>query len=113
MSAAGCAPAASARAAPANPMRGEVAVAGFVVRPSFAALVAAEGELGSLFALVERAGEGRLTLGESAALLWHCRAAAADEAVTRAAFAEALAQAGLAAVARAVRVVMQQVVQGG
>ena len=110
MNAAGCAPAASA--APANPMRGEVAVAGFAVRPSFAALVAAEGELGSLFALVERAGEGRLTLGESTALLWHCRAAA-DEAVTRTAFAEAVTSAGLAAVARAVRIVLHQVLEGG
>ncbi len=48
----------------ANPVRGEAAirVAGemLVLRPSFAALVAAEQELGPLFALVERAAAGRL-----------------------------------------------------
>ncbi|MDG6719277.1 GTA-gp10 family protein, partial [Staphylococcus aureus] len=62
--------------APANPMRGEAALrvggSELVVRPSFQALVAAEGELGPLFELVERAGEGKLSLGEAAALIWHC-----------------------------------------
>ena len=51
-----------------NPVRGEAAlrVGGetLVLRPSFAALVAAEEELGPLFALVERAAEGRLRLAE-------------------------------------------------
>ena len=61
----------------ANPTRGEAAVrvAGemLVLRPSFAALVAAEAEIGPLFAMVERAAEGRLALGEMVALFWHCR----------------------------------------
>ena len=61
---------------PANPARGEaqlpVAGAVRVLRPSFAALVAAEDELGPLFALVERAGAGQLRLDELAALFWHC-----------------------------------------
>ena len=52
----------------ANPHRGEASlqVGGevLVLRPSFSALVAAEEELGPLFALVERASEGRLALGE-------------------------------------------------
>ncbi len=60
----------------ANPVRGEAALrvggAELVVRPSFQALVAAEGELGPLFELVERAGEGKLSLAEAAALIWHC-----------------------------------------
>ncbi|MCD2325527.1 gene transfer agent family protein, partial [Sphingomonas sp. IC-56] len=55
-------------------MRGEAAlmVGGqtVVLRPSFAALVAAEAELGPLFALVERAAEGRLSLGEMVGLFW-------------------------------------------
>lgn len=38
-----------------NPARGEAVLAGYHLRPSFVALVAAEGELGPLFALVERA----------------------------------------------------------
>ena len=50
----------------ANPARGEAAltVGGerVILRPSFEALVAAEEELGPLFALVERAAEGALKL---------------------------------------------------
>jgi hypothetical protein len=59
----------------ANPYRGEaeLRVAGEVVvlRASFSALLAAEGELGPLFGLVERASEGRLALGEMVALFDH------------------------------------------
>ncbi|MGH6780782.1 MAG: GTA-gp10 family protein, partial [Sphingomonadaceae bacterium] len=58
-----------------NPARGEAAIrlAGEVItlRPSFAALVAAEAEIGPLFAMVERAAEGRLALTEMAGLFWH------------------------------------------
>ena len=36
-------------------------------------LVRAEEELGSLFALVERAGQGELLLSEIAALFWFCQ----------------------------------------
>ena len=60
----------------ANPLRGEAAIriTGELrtLRPSFTALVAAEEELGPLFALVERAGNGELRLAEIAALFWHC-----------------------------------------
>src|SRR5438067_3735829 len=59
-----------------NPARGEAALVvgglALVLRPSFEALVAAEEELGPLFALVERAAAGGLKLGEMAALFWHC-----------------------------------------
>ena len=62
----------------ANPHRGE---ASFVVggetlllRPSFQALVAAEEELGPLFALVERAADGKLSLREIVALFDHASA---------------------------------------
>ena len=62
----------------ANAARGEVALVlggeTLRLRPSFAALVAAEAELGPLFALVERAAAGGLTLAEMAALFWHCLA---------------------------------------
>lgn len=85
----------------ANPLRGEARLRlggrGYVLRPTFAALVAAEAEVGPLFGLVERAVEGRLGLGEMAAVLWHCLAARPDE-LTRDAFAEALLAEGLAAV---------------
>ena len=47
----------------ANPARGEAAIRingeMLVLRPSFQALMAAEAEIGPLFALVERAAEGR------------------------------------------------------
>ena len=82
-----------------------------VLRPSFAALVAAEAEVGPLFALVERAAAGGLTLAEMAALFWHCRHEA-PAALTREAFGEALVAAGLAAVTPALRVLLGQVLAG-
>lgn len=83
----------------------------FVLRPSFAALVAAEGELGPLFALVERAAEGRLGLGELAALFWHC-VQERPEGLTREAVGEAVVAAGLAAVTPALRILLGQILQG-
>ena len=101
--------------AAANPVRGEASlrVAGetLVLRPSFAALVAAEAELGPLFALVERAAEGRLGLGEMAALFWHCLRER-PEGLTRAAFGEGLAAAGLAAATPALKTLLGQILAG-
>ncbi len=99
----------------ANAARGEAAlrVAGeqVVLRPTFAALVAAEGELGPLFALVERAAAGGLTLGETVALFWHCRHDA-PEGMTRETLGEAVVAAGLAAVTPVLRVLLRQVLAG-
>ena len=77
----------------ANIARGEAMVAGFMLRPSFAALVAAEEELGPLFALVERAAAGQLKLSEMVALFWHCRFEAPAD-LTRDAFSQAIADGG-------------------
>jgi len=97
-----------------NPARGEaVFVIGgvaYVVRPSFAALVAAEGEVGPLLALVDRAAEGKLTLAEMAALLWHCLS---DRTVSREALGEALVAQGVAAALPALRAILRQVLTGG
>ena len=99
----------------ANPERGEAVlrVAGetLLLRPSFAALVAAEAELGPLFALVERAAQGRLALGEMAGLFWHCLNEV-PEGLDRAAFSEALATAGLASATPALRVLLRQILAG-
>jgi hypothetical protein len=99
----------------ANPWRGEtsLAVGGgqLVLRPSFAALTAAEAELGGLFALVERAAAGALTLAEIATLFWHCRHEA-DETVTRERLGEAIVAAGLAAVAPVMRQLLGQILKG-
>ncbi len=61
-----------------NLVRGEVALhlpdGTLLLRPTFAALVAAEAEVGSLFLLLERAGKGDVRLGEMAAMFWHCLA---------------------------------------
>jgi len=99
----------------ANALRGEaelrVGAELFVLRPSFAALVAAEGELGPLFALVERAADGRLGLGELAALFWHC-VKDRPEALTREAVGEAVVAQGLAAVTPALRVLLGQILAG-
>ena len=67
----------------------------WVLRPSFTALVAAEEELCSLFALVERAAGGGLTLREMAALFWHCCADRSDAPrPSREAVGEAIAGQG-------------------
>lgn len=99
----------------ANPVRGEagLTVAGqrLVLRPTFAALVAAETELGPLFALVERAASGGLALAELAGLFWHCLHER-PEALTRALFSEGLAAAGLAAATPALRVLLGQILAG-
>ena len=99
----------------ANPVRGEAAlrVGGveLVLRPTFAALVAAEGELGSLFALVERAAGGELLLAELAALFWHCLHEA-PEGVTRERVGEAVVAAGLAGVTPVLRVLLTQILVG-
>lgn len=99
----------------ANPVRGEAElwVGGerLVLRPSFEALVAAEGELGSLFALVERAAEGRLGIGEVAALFWHC-VRDRPEALSRERIGAAVAELGLARVAPVLKGLLRQILQG-
>ena len=98
----------------ANPRRGEAEIdAGGrmrVLRPTFAALAATEDEIGSLFALVERAGEGGLRMAEIAALFWHC--CADREGLTREGMAEAIAARGLAACAPPLRTLLVQILQG-
>jgi hypothetical protein len=99
----------------ANPYRGEAALtiggAELLLRPSFTALVAAEEELGALFALVERAAAGQLKLSEMSALFWHCLADKQD--LTREAVGEAVTALGLAACAKPLRVLLGQILQGG
>ena len=100
---------------PANAARGEASLqlknAALLLRPTFAALVAAEEELGPLFGLVERAAEGQLKLSEMAALFWHCRHDAPAD-LTRADFGEALAEAGLAAATPALKLLLGQILGG-
>ncbi len=97
-----------------NALRGEAAirVAGRerVLRPTFAALVAAEEELGPLFALVERAGNGQLRLTELATLFWHCLAE--REVIARDEVGEAVLATGLAGCAPALRSLLGQILQG-
>jgi hypothetical protein len=97
-----------------NPLRGEavlsVAGASYVLRPTFEHLVLAEAELGSLFALVERAAGGALTLAEMTALLWHC--IPADNRPERAAVGAAVLAMGLVGATVPVRSVLAQVLQG-
>lgn len=98
----------------ANPLRGEATLTvgerEIVLRPSFSALVAAEEELGPLFALVERAAAGQLRLGEMAALFWHCQAD--GHGLTREQLGEAVAALGLAEAARPLRALLGQILQG-
>ncbi len=97
-----------------NHLRGEAAlvVGGvtYVLRPSFENLVLAEAELGSLFALVERAALGSLTLTEMTALLWHCLPS--EGRPERVAVGQAVLTMGLVGATAPVRSVLAQVLQG-
>jgi hypothetical protein len=99
----------------ANAARGEasltVAGAALVLRPSFEALVAAEEELGPLFALVERAAAGGLKVAEMAALFWHC-VADRPEGLTRERIGAAIAEQGLAGATPALKCLLTQILQG-
>lgn len=98
-----------------NRARGETALilgdATYRLRPSYAALVATEVEMGPLFALIERAGEGRATLADVTALLWHCLDPR-PEALTRAAFGQALFDSGLVQATQAFRAVLEVALGG-
>lgn len=99
----------------ANAARGEAVLRvggeALVLRPSFAALVAAEEELGPLFALVERAAAGSLGLSEMAGLFWQLVDKRPDW-VTREAVGEAVLEMGLAQAAPVLRVVLKQILMG-
>ena len=98
----------------ANALRGETSltVAGqpVLLRPTFENLVAAEEELGSLFALVERASGGSLTLTEITALLWHC--APFDTRPDRAAIGAAVMAMGMVEATNPVRAILAQALNG-
>lgn len=99
----------------ANAYRGEasIAVGGetLLLRPSFAALIAAEEELGSLFEIVERAAEGRLRLTEIVALFDHL-SKGRPEAVTRERIGEAVVDRGIVGVTPVLRTILAQILQG-
>ena len=82
-----------------------------MLRPTFAALAAAEEDIGPLFAMVERAASGALKLSEMVALFWHCLADR-PEGMTREAFGEAVAKAGLAAATPALKMLLGQILGG-
>ena len=98
----------------ANPWRGEAELTiggrARVLRPSFAALVAAEDELGPLFGLVERAGNGGLRLGEMVALFWQCLAD--RDGLSREDLGDAVLELGLAEASKPLRVLLGQILQG-
>lgn len=98
----------------ANPLRGEATlqIGGqpCLLRPTFNALVAAEEELGPLFALVERAAAGQLKLAELVTLFWHCLDDRQE--ISREAVGEAVVATGLAACAKPLRSVLGQILQG-
>lgn len=81
-----------------------------VLRPSFSALVAAEQELGPLFALVERASEGKLRLEEIAALFDHL-SAGRPQAITRERIGDAIVEKGLAGIMPTLRLVLGQILK--
>ena len=100
---------------PANRLRGEaeLLIGGerIVLRPSFAALVAAEEELGSLFDLVERAAGGRLLLAEIVTLFWHV-VRDRPESLTRDRLGDGMIRLGLAGVTPALKILLRQILSG-
>lgn len=99
----------------ANALRGEASlqVTGelLLLRPSFSALVAAEEELGPLFALVERASEGKLALHEIASLFDHL-SRDRPAAITRERIGEAVVEKGLAGISPTLRLILEQILKG-
>lgn len=81
-----------------------------LLRPSFENLVAAEEEVGSLFALVERASEGAITITEITALLWHC--CDGEPRPDRETVGNAVLGMGLVDATKPVRAILAQVLQG-
>lgn len=98
----------------ANSLRGEASLVvngrEVVLRPTFAALIAAEEEIGPLFALVERAGAGELRLAEMTALFWHCLSERGD--IAREQVGEAIASQGLASCAAPLRILLGSILKG-
>ena len=99
---------------PANPQRGEASLivdgTRYVLRPSFEALLAAEEELGSLFAMVNRAAQGQLGIGEMAGLLWHCLPF--EGRPPRERVGNALLDMGMIEAAMPLRTILAQVMKG-
>lgn len=95
-------------------MRGEAGIElggkYFVLRPSFEALVAAEEELGSLFAMLDRAAQGSLKIAEIAGLLWHCLPP--QDRPPREAIGNAVLAIGMVEAAKPLRAVFMQVLKG-
>ncbi|PHR13566.1 MAG: hypothetical protein COA41_17880 [Sphingopyxis sp.] len=100
---------------PANRLRGEAELRidgqRIVLRPTFAALVAAEEELGSLFDLVERAANGRLLLSEIVTLFWHL-VRDRSEGLSRDQLGEGMMSLGLAGVTPALKILLKQILSG-
>ncbi len=91
----------------ANALRGEtllpLGARSLLLRPTFAALLAAEAEVGSLFRLLDRAAAGDVRLADMGALFWHCAVEAGCE---RPAFEADLLAAGTAALLEAYRALL-------
>jgi len=101
--------------APANPARGEatLTLAGqpMTVRPSFAALVAAEQQVGPLFALVETAAAGKLTLADTVALIFHCLVDRPGD-MTQQTLGDEVVQLGIAVLTPVLQVLLGQIIKG-
>lgn len=98
----------------ANSLRGEAMLTiggqNKLLRPTFSALIAAEDELGPLLAMVERAANGQLKLGELSALFWHCLDD--QETYSRHDVENAIIAIGLTRCADPLRAILAQILKG-
>lgn len=96
----------------ANSVRGEAQIEignkCYILRPSFAALAAAEDEIGSLFDFVERAAAGQALLREVIALFWHCETGEAPREI----FSNDMVDAGMVGLTPALKIILRQILQG-
>lgn len=101
----------------ANPLRGEVSLTldgrAYVLRPTFAAIVAVEERLGGVIGLVLRASKGELGLREMAALVSETMEKGGSDRPSEEEIRTLILEEGLAAVSPAVSALLAVILKGG
>jgi len=101
---------------PANRLRGEVPLTlgtrDFVLRPSFAAIVAIEERLGGVISLAVKASKGEVGLREVTAILWEVLDGREASGLSEEALGALILEEGLAAVSPVVSELLASILMG-
>ena len=101
----------------ANPLRGEVPLTlggrVYVLRPSFAAIVAVEQRLGGVIALAVKGSKGELGLREMAALIFETMEKDGSGAPSEEEVGALILEEGLAAISPVVSALLAAILKGG